>query len=111
MDRTNVEMWRVFRSLQERLILRAAEIVKCADRAPAVLCCQRANHAHLPPDLPHRLVRGSLSITPDEGAGHLAATRAGGPTDDLEAVAILNDDVTDAKLEREDELLSSGQLL
>jgi len=28
--------------------------------------------------------------------------------DNLEVVAVLEDDVTDAKLEREDELLSSG---
>jgi len=42
-----------------------------------------------------------LTVSANLRAHQLAAARAGWPTNDLEAVAVLEDDVTDEKLERD----------
>ncbi len=42
-----------------------------------------------------------LTVSANLPAHQLAAARAGWPTNDLEAVAVLEDDATDEKLERD----------
>ena len=46
-----------------------------------------------------------FALPTNTGAHHLAAAHAGGPIYNLEARAVLEDDVTDTELKWEDELL------
>jgi len=52
-----------------------------------------------------------LALSANEGAHHLAAAHAGGPTHNLEARTVLDDHITDAQLEREDELLGTAEVM